>query len=93
MSKNKYSDPIKLTTPIKRGDTEVAELKLRKPDTGSLRGCSLNALLNSDVDEILMVLPRISDPILTADELATLDPVDLVSCAGVLVGFLVPSGS
>ena len=33
---------VKLETPIKRGETEITVVKLRKPKAGELRGLSLS---------------------------------------------------
>ncbi|GAB3380783.1 phage tail assembly protein [Spongiibacter taiwanensis] len=79
---------ITLKKPIKRGEQEITELTLRKPNTGALRGCRLSMLLNSDVDSLITVLPRITEPALTEQDIADMDVKDLVSCAGEVVGFL-----
>jgi len=73
---------------IKRGDKEITEITVRKPDVGALRGCSLSGLLTSNVDDIVMLLPRITTPMLTDVEVATLDPRDLVTFAGEIISFL-----
>ncbi|GAA4087335.1 phage tail assembly protein [Zhongshania borealis] len=82
------SATITLKKPLKRGEQEIAKLKLRKPDTGSLRGCRLSMLLNSDVDSLVMLLPRITEPALTEHDISQMDVKDLVSCASEVVGFL-----
>ncbi|WP_374961018.1 phage tail assembly protein [Spongiibacter tropicus] len=79
---------ITLKKPIKRGEQEITEVTLRKPNTGALRGCRLSMLLNSDVDSLITVLPRITEPALTEQDIADMDVKDLVSCAGEVVGFL-----
>lgn len=81
--------PILLETPIKRGETEITELQLRKPQSGELRGLSLAALANLDVDAVIKLLPRITTPSLTEVEAARLDPADLASCAVEIGSFLV----
>ncbi|MDN5535652.1 phage tail assembly protein, partial [Comamonas sp.] len=40
---------VTLDYPIKRGDTEVKEITLRKPMAGQLRGVKLTELLSLDV--------------------------------------------
>lgn len=82
------SATITLKKALKRGEQEIAELKLRKPDTGSLRGCRLSMLLNSDVDSLVILLPRITEPALTEHDISQMDVKDLVSCASEVVGFL-----
>ena len=81
---------IPLETPIKRGETEITELQLRKPASGELRGLSLSALINMDAGAVITLLPRITTPTLTADEAARLDPADLTVCAGEIACFLLP---
>lgn len=79
---------ITLKKPIKRGEQEITELTLRKPNTGALRGCRLSMLVNSDVESLITLLPRITEPALTEQDIADMDVKDLVSCAGEVVGFL-----
>jgi hypothetical protein len=59
---------VTLDYPIKRGDTEVKEITLRKPLAGQLRGIKLGELLNLDVGSVQMILPRISTPTLLPHE-------------------------
>ena len=84
---------ITLETPIKRGTTEISEIKLRKPTAGALRGVSLAELLQMNVSALQVVLPRISEPTLVKHEVDQLDPADLVACALEVAGFLVPKAA
>lgn len=78
-----------LETPIIRGDQTITTVILRKPNVQTLRGLSLGALVQMDVDSISKLLPRISSPTLTAGEIAALDPADLLAlCAGISNFFL-----
>ena len=79
---------VTLDTPIKRGNGEITEVTLRKPNSGELRGVSLAELLQMKVDALQPVLPRITNPILHKQDMATLDPADLVNMGTVVVGFL-----
>ena len=79
---------ITLKKPLKHGEQEITEITLRKPNTGALRGCRLSMLLNSDVDSLITLLPRITEPALTEHDITDMDVKDLVSCAGEVVGFL-----
>ncbi len=81
---------ITLDEPITRGDQTITEITLRKPASGELRGTSLNALVNLDVDALNKVLPRISSPTLTEFDVLQLDPADLVQLGVVFAGFLLP---
>jgi hypothetical protein len=79
---------IVLDTPIQRGATTIAEITLRKPNAGELRGLSLQRLHQADADEILKLLPRITMPSLTSHECAQLDPADLSEAGGHIISFL-----
>jgi hypothetical protein len=81
---------VVLDTPIVRGDTTITEVVLRKPAAGELRGTSLNALVNLDVDALAKVLPRISSPTLNEFEVQQLDPADLLQMGVAFAGFLLP---
>jgi hypothetical protein len=88
MSKPTYSDPITLEEPIKRGETKIKSITLRKPASGELRGLKLLDLLNGDVNATIRLVPRISEPSLTEQEVAALEPADLLSCADGIAAFL-----
>ena len=79
---------ITLDTPIQRGTTAIAEIVLRKPNAGELRGLSLQRLHAAGADELLKLLPRITSPSLTPHECAQLDPADLSEAGGVVISFL-----
>lgn len=79
-----------LDTPIVRGEQTIAQVTLQKPAAGALRGTSLAALVNLDVDALRKVLPRISTPTLTEFDVANMDPADLVALGGIFAGFLMP---
>ena len=79
---------VQLDTPIKRAGGNITHITLRKPTAGELRGVSLAELLQMKVDALQAVLPRISSPMLHKQEMAGLDPADLVNLGSVVVGFL-----
>lgn len=81
---------ITLEAPIKRGETEITEIELRKPNAGALRGVSLRNLLDFQTDDIAKVLPRISEPTLTDADVGKMDPADLLQAGAVIAGFLLP---
>lgn len=84
---------ITLDSPIVRGEQTIDKVQLRKPAAGELRGVALSDLLQMDVAALQTVLPRITSPILTAHDVAQLDPADLVQLAGGVVGFLLPKAA
>lgn len=79
---------VALDTPIKRGNQEITEVTLRKPTSGELRGTKLSDLISLDVIALQKVLPRISSPTLTENDVAMMDPADLCQLGGVFVSFL-----
>jgi len=81
---------VTLETPIMRGEMEIKTIEVIKPNSGALRGTRLADLCGSDVDSLMVVLPRITQPNLTKAECMALEPVDLVAMAGVVIGFLSP---
>lgn len=81
---------VTLETPITRGDLVISSIELIKPNSGALRGTRLADLAGSDVDALIIVLPRITIPALTKADCAALDPVDLIVIAGKVIGFLSP---
>ena len=82
--------PITLEEPIKRGDTEITEIQIRKPKVGELRGVSLSQLMQMDVSELTKIMPRITQPTLTAEEIQNMDPADLIQVAIEVAYFLLP---
>lgn len=81
-------EAVPLQTPIARKSGDIAELTLRKPAAGELRGLSLVDLMKMDVNELTTLLPRITQPSITAEDVRQLDPADLVELGGAVVGFL-----
>jgi hypothetical protein len=79
-----------LDTPLARGSQTISAVTLRKPKSGELRGVSLSDLVSLDVGALSKVLPRVSTPTLTEQDIANLDPADLVMLGGIFVGFLTP---
>lgn len=85
--KSKFSDPITLSESIKRGETSIDSIILRRPKTGELRGLNMQDLIQSDVNSIITLIPRISQPTLTPEETADLDPADFTEITGAIRGF------
>lgn len=79
---------ITLDTPIKRGDTEITSIDIRKPGAGELRGISLRSLMNFDTDAIMAVLPRVTTPPLLAHEVMLMDSADLLDAGSEIATFL-----
>ncbi|KVV48232.1 phage tail protein [Burkholderia territorii] len=90
---SKQSVVITLDTPITRGEQEITTVTLMKPLAGALRGVALTDVLQLDVIALSKVLPRISDPVLTTQDVLRLDPADLLQLGTEVAGFLVPNSS
>jgi hypothetical protein len=76
-----------LIRPVKRGDETLTTVGLRQPDVGSLRGLKMTDILQMDVNAMLVLLPRITEPALLPAEVAGLSPADFMSLSGKVVGF------
>lgn len=87
---NLEENSVVLDVPLKRGDVEITEIQVTKPNAGSLRGIGLAALANADVDALITILPRITYPNLTREECARLELPDLIALAGKVISFLSP---
>ncbi len=81
---------VSLDYPIQRGDQVINTVKLRKPNAGELRGIKLVDLLQMDVSAVAALLPRITEPTLTAADVNRLDPADLVAIGTLTAGFFLP---
>lgn len=79
---------VPLEEPLKRGETTIDKLQLRRPNSGELRGLSLVQLAQMNVDEVRKLLPRITIPTITVMEVDKLDPADLMEIAGEIGDFL-----
>lgn len=79
---------IALDTPIKRGETLIDSITLRKPGAGELRGCTISDLARMDITTLVRVIPRISSPSLTEPEVNSMDLADLTELASEVAGFL-----
>jgi hypothetical protein len=84
---------ITLDTPIKRGDQVITELTLRKPSSGELRGIALTDLLQMNVTSLTKILPRLTSPSLTEQDVGRMDPADLVQLGSQVADFLLPKAS
>ena len=81
---------VTLDTPIIRGTQVIESVVVRKPQAGALRGTRLQALMDMDVDSMMVVLPRVTTPSLTREEVLIMEPGDLVQLSVELVSFLLP---
>lgn len=89
----KTGSTVILDTPVKRGSTTIQEIVLRKPQSGALRGLRLQAVMEMDVASMMTIIPRISSPELTLQEMAELDPADLAAMSLEVVLFFLPKSA
>lgn len=82
------TEGVTLDAPIKREGGDIKEVHLRKPMAGELRGLSLTDLLQMDVNALTKLLPRITVPSVTEEDVKRMDPADLVQLGGTVAGFL-----
>lgn len=85
-------ETVKLSLPISRGETSIDSLNIRRPRSGELRGLSLQDIMTTDIVAMLTLIPRVSEPSLTPDEVNNLDPADLSEIAGAIRGFFMTTG-
>ena len=88
---NKNQETVPLEQPIQFGGTTITEVVIRKPNVKALSGVSLQAIYQHDVNALIKVLPRVTTPELTAQQVLELDPVDFANLGGHLVTFLYPA--
>lgn len=84
---------VTFAEPIKRGDTEITGVQIRKPAAGELRGLEMRSLMMGDVTQHLKLLPRITTPILQEHELDKMDADDFADLVNETVTFLLPKGA
>jgi hypothetical protein len=88
---------VTLDHDVKVGDTVAhsagAEISVRKPGSGELRGLTLMALSQLDYGALETLLPRITSPTLAKHEVAALDPADLMQFGGEVMDFLLPKAA
>jgi hypothetical protein len=88
--KNPNEEVVPLEEPIKSGGQTITHITIRKPNVKALSGVSLQAIYQHDVNALIKVLPRVTTPALTAQQVLELDPVDFAQLGGHLVTFLYP---
>lgn len=91
MSTAKTQTVVTLDTPLVRGEHALTEVTLTKPNSGALRGTSLADLMSMDVTALCKVLPRVTSPALTVQDLTNMDPSDLVQLGSAFLDFLLPN--
>ena len=82
---------VELDQPIIRGTGEsakpITELTIRRPMGGDLRGLTLIDVSMAKVDAITTLLPRISTPVVHANDIKAMDAADLMDIGLTIAGF------
>lgn len=87
-SNDKISKPIELDTPIVRGDTKIEALQIRLPEAPDLDDFGLQDIADMKGKTVRALLPVISVPPITAEEVAKLDGGAILDFAEVISDFL-----
>ena len=80
---------VTLTEPLRRGETELTEITILKPNVLTLKGLKMFEIMQIDVDTYIQLLPRITAPALTKNELQNMEAVDFTALCLETVGFFV----
>lgn len=78
---------VTLSEPIRRGDAAIAEVILRAPLGGDLRGLSIQTLMQADYNAVRTLIPRIASPQLLDTDFDAMPAADVAAFAGEVVGF------
>ena len=84
---------IPLDFGFQRGENKVTEMTLVKPNTGHCRGLSLKDVLSFEINALAVLLPRITLPAMTAQEVYSLELMDTLKIAEGITGFLEASNN
>ncbi len=69
------------------------KVTVRKPMGGALRGANLGGLVRMEYNQVALVAPRVTSPVLHPHLVDAMDPADVTMLAGILVDFLLPSAT
>ena len=80
-------DAVTLTTSVDIDGEKHSTISVRKPKSGELRGLKLVDLMQMDVSALLVVLPRITQPPLSPQQVSDLDLRDMTKFGTKIIGF------
>lgn len=75
--------------PLTRGDTLITGIQIRRPMGGALRGLTIKDVIEMDYVAIRTLVPRISTPALTLQNVDELCPADLLSVSMEISSFFI----
>lgn len=73
------------------GIGEVKEIVLAAPKVSQLKGIKMLDILQGDGDAVAKLIPRISKPAISPEDLDKLHPSDFSSIFQAILGFFVPA--
>ena len=82
---------ITLDHGFKQGVVIITELTLHKPNTGHCRGLNLKDVLSFDINALATLLPRITSPAMSAQNVYELELMGTLKFAEEIGNFLAPS--
>jgi len=78
---------LTLDTPVDAGGKKETKFTLTEPKAGQLRGLKMVDILQGDVAALITLLPRITSPALTENEVAALRPKQVGQFYGGVMSF------
>ncbi|MBI0276665.1 phage tail assembly protein [Hafnia alvei] len=86
---------VTLVKPIQRGDKAISKITITEVlrQAGCLRGLKVYDVLTADFDTLVKLLPRVTQPALTTDEIMRLDIWDICQFSNAVADFLQPASA
>lgn len=81
---------VTLSKPIIRGDKEIKDIEVLKPNVLSLKGLKLALLFDLDVDTLSLLIPRTTNPVVTKADIAKMEVKDFTDLSGAIISTLAP---
>lgn len=83
---------ITLDAPFKRGEKDIKQVTLRRPQPGEMRGLKVQDIIDGDVQAVILLLSRTSDLVSRA-EAEALDLTDFATIATEIALFFAPKAA
>lgn len=81
---------VTLSKPIIRGEKEIKDIEVLKPNVLALKGLKLALLFELDVDTLSLLIPRTTNPVITKADIAKMEVKDFTELAGAILNTLNP---
>lgn len=86
-------EKVTLSKPVGKGDGKTSEIEVREPTAGELRGIAMVDVYQMHVSAFDTLLPRITKPALTKEQIGQMSMHDISELMGAVIGFLEPEKS